>query len=83
MYCPSCERHMPDENKYCGKCGMFLNTTSDHFAHASINIGWILRRALGGFFAGGISWIVAWALARPMGSLHGFLLCVISGIFLS
>lgn len=87
MHCPSCEKQMPDTSAYCGRCGMFLNKTSSRMMNMSINVGWMLRRSMGGFTAGAISWIFAMALVRTVGlnsgpGLHSFLLCVITGIFL-
>lgn len=87
MYCPSCERQMPDDSSYCARCGMFLNKASKRLMQISINISWILRRSMGGFAAGAISWIFAMAVVRTVGinsgpGLHSFLLCAISGTFL-
>lgn len=87
MFCPSCEKQMPDESGYCGRCGMFLNKASSNFMKLSINIGWILRRSMGGFAAGAVGWVFAMAVSRIVGvnsgpGLHEFLLCVIIGIFL-
>ncbi|MFH1378968.1 MAG: hypothetical protein ABII23_01700 [bacterium] len=87
MFCPSCEKQMPDMSSYCGRCGMFLNKTSSNFMKLSINIGWILRRSMGGFAAGAVAWVFAMAVSRTVGidsgpGLHEFLLCVITGIFL-
>ncbi|MBN1622263.1 MAG: hypothetical protein JW871_06705 [Endomicrobiales bacterium] len=87
MYCPSCERFMDDEAKYCGHCGMFLNKKSELLIHLSTNFGWIWRRSWAGFVAGFIGWIIVFVITRIIGqnaspvlnNLFGGMIC---GVFL-
>ncbi|MBD3272128.1 MAG: hypothetical protein GF384_06290 [Elusimicrobia bacterium] len=65
---------------------MFLTRSSRKLMQFSINVAWILRRSMGGFAAGAISWLFAFAWIRiagkDAGSMHMFLLCITSGTFL-
>ncbi|MCB4792260.1 MAG: hypothetical protein LHV68_10300 [Elusimicrobia bacterium] len=67
MYCPSCENLMEEDSKYCGKCGMFLNKTSEILVHASIDFAWIWRRSWAGFAAAFIGWIIVFIISRMTG----------------
>ncbi|MHB9155525.1 MAG: hypothetical protein ACYC5N_07510 [Endomicrobiales bacterium] len=64
MYCPSCETLMPEDSKYCGRCGMFLNKKSERLVHVSLDFGWIWRRSWAGFAAGFIGWIIVFVISR-------------------
>src|SRR5207247_3882503 len=64
MICPSCGEKVTESVRHCPHCGIALNARSVRMARAINNCGWIARRALGGFFAGGIGWILAIAFSR-------------------
>lgn len=87
MFCPGCENLMPDEDKYCGHCGMFLNKKSAKLVHISMDFAWIWRRSWGGFVAGFIGWIIVFVISRMVkqniGDMMTNVFCgMISGAFL-
>lgn len=87
MYCPSCENLMDDEAKYCGRCGMFLNKTSEVLVRLSTDFAWIWRRSWAGFTAAFIGWIIVFIISRMIGknlapminNIFGGMVC---GVFL-
>ncbi|MFH1260037.1 MAG: hypothetical protein ABII74_09595 [Elusimicrobiota bacterium] len=87
MFCPSCENLMPDEDKYCGRCGMFLNEKSKLLARLSLDFAWICRRGSGGFVCGFVGWIIVFIISRmvkqDIGDALTNVFCgMISGVFL-
>jgi hypothetical protein len=87
MYCPSCENLMPDDSKFCGRCGMFLNRKSERMVHLSLDFAWVWRRSWGGFISGFIGWIIVFLISRMikqdigpvMNNLFSGMIC---GVFL-
>ena len=87
MFCPSCENMMPDDLKYCSRCGMFLNKNSEKIVHLSLDFSWIWRRSWGGFASGFIGWIIVFIISRmvsrdigpTMNNLFSGMIC---GVFL-
>lgn len=64
MYCPSCEKLMADDLKYCGHCGMPLNKRSERLARFTMNFAWVWRRSWAGFASGFIGWIIVFTISR-------------------
>lgn len=78
---------MPDDSKYCGRCGMFLSKRSMRFEHLSSDFAWIWRRSWGGFFAGFMGWIIVFIISRMVGQnagpvLNNIFSGMICGVFL-
>lgn len=67
MYCPSCQRFMEDDSKYCAHCGMFLNKKSELLVRITTDFAWIWRRSWAGFAAGFIGWIIVFIVIRILG----------------
>ncbi|MBN1823383.1 MAG: hypothetical protein JW803_03590 [Endomicrobiales bacterium] len=87
MYCPSCENLMPDDSKYCARCGMFLNKRSEKLVHLCMDFAWIWRRSWGGFVSGFIGWIIVFIISRMVRDDIGVLMNnvfsgMICGVFL-
>lgn len=70
MICPSCNESLTQNVKHCNHCGIAITKRSVQAAKIINNLGWIARRSLGGFFAGGIGFIISIAVARTL-SLEG------------
>ena len=66
MICPSCSNVADSAEKYCSRCGLALTTRSQKLLSAAGTFSWIMRRALGGMFAGIIGWMLSIALNRVM-----------------
>ncbi|MBN1383600.1 MAG: hypothetical protein JW983_01795 [Elusimicrobia bacterium] len=66
MICPSCGNVAESNDKHCNRCGLALTAKSQHLFNAIGTFSWIMRRALGGMFAGIIGWVVSIALNRAM-----------------
>lgn len=64
MFCPSCERLMANDAKYCSRCGMFLNRTSERVVHFMQDMGWLWRRSWAGFASGFLGWIIVFIISR-------------------
>lgn len=64
MICPSCSERLSNSVKHCIHCGIAITHRSVQMAKIFNNCGWVARRALGGFFAGGMGWIISIAVAR-------------------
>src|SRR3989339_466244 len=87
IYCPSCESQMPDNSKYCGRCGMFLNSKSERLERLCSDFAWMWRRSWGGFVSGFAGWIVVFIINRMvnqdmspmMNNLFSGMIC---GVFL-
>lgn len=87
MHCPSCDNPMPDDYAYCGRCGLFLNKTSERAGRFGRDFSWIWRRGWGGFAAGFVGWIIVFFLSRMVGQNVGPLMNnvfagMICGVFL-
>lgn len=67
MICPSCGEKLTGSLKHCTHCGIAITARSAQVAKMINNGGWVARRAIGGFFAGGIGWIFAIAVSRTLG----------------
>ncbi len=64
--CPSCGQPLKDAGKHCTRCGISITPRSLELAQVILNLGWIARRSLGGFLAGGVGWILATAISRTV-----------------
>ena len=64
MTCPSCGEPFSGGSKHCVHCGIALTRGSVQLAKVINNCGWVARRALGGFFAGGLGFLLALAVSR-------------------
>jgi hypothetical protein len=78
---------MEDNAKYCGKCGMFLNKTSEVLVRISTNFAWIWRRSWAGFAAGFMGWIIVFIISRMIGKnispmMNNMVGGMICGVFL-
>lgn len=87
MFCPSCEKLMPDASKYCGRCGMFLNSSSEKLVHLSADFAWVWRRSWAGFASGFIGWIIVFIISRMVSqdigsNLNNVFSGVLCGVFL-
>ena len=87
MYCPSCENLMPDDAKYCSRCGMFLNKKSEKMTHLGGDFSWIARRSWGGFASGFIGWIIVFIISRMVrqdigSAMNNVFSGMICGVFL-
>ena len=87
MYCPSCESLMPDNSKFCGRCGMFLSDKSERLEKLRSDFAWIFRRSWGGFVSGFVGWILVFIISRMLkqdvGSLmNNTVTGLICGVFL-
>jgi len=66
MICPSCNDRLLESVKHCTHCGIAITRRSVQVAQIIHNCGWIARRALGGFFAGGMGWLISIAVSRTV-----------------
>ena len=66
MVCPSCGELFKDSVKHCTHCGIAITRRSVLAAQIIQNFGWIGRRSLGGFFSGGVAWVLAIAVSRTL-----------------
>lgn len=64
MICPSCSERLQDSVKHCVHCGIAITRRSVQMARIVNNSAWVARRALGGFFAGAMGWLIAIAVSR-------------------
>ncbi|OGR96176.1 MAG: hypothetical protein A2902_00600 [Elusimicrobia bacterium RIFCSPLOWO2_01_FULL_64_13] len=64
--CPACGRRLAEAVKHCTHCGVAITPRSLAVSRIINNLGWIGRRALGGFFAGGTGWVLAIAVSRTL-----------------
>lgn len=64
MICPSCSEQLPDTVKHCIHCGIAITRRSVQMAKIINNCGWVARRALGGFVAGGTGCLLSIAVSR-------------------
>lgn len=86
MICPSCGNVSTPNDKHCSRCGLSLTIKSQRVFSAIGTFSWIMRRALGGMFAGIIGWMISQLLIQ-MGSSSSIPVnlvvgCAVGGAFL-
>ena len=79
MICPSCSNVSNQEDKYCSRCGLAMTVRSQKLFNAIGTFSWIMRRALGGMFAGTIGWMLSIALSRAIGSESSMVVHLVIG----
>ncbi|HAM39671.1 MAG: hypothetical protein A2474_02505 [Elusimicrobia bacterium RIFOXYC2_FULL_34_12] len=79
MICPSCGNVSEQNDKYCNRCGLVVSVKTQKLFDSVGTLSWIMRRALGGMFAGIIGWILSIALSRTIGSSSSMIVHLVVG----
>ncbi|MDD5687281.1 MAG: hypothetical protein PHE88_05555 [Elusimicrobia bacterium] len=79
MICPSCGNVTETSDKYCYRCGLAVTLRSQQLLSVVGTFSWIMRRALGGMFAGIIGWVLSIALSRAIGSSSSIVVHLVVG----
>ncbi|OGS45691.1 MAG: hypothetical protein A2539_08030 [Elusimicrobia bacterium RIFOXYD2_FULL_34_15] len=79
MICPSCGNISEQDDKFCSRCGLFVTAQTQKLFSSVSTFSWIMRRALGGMFAGVIGWILSIALSRTIGTSSSMTVHLIVG----
>ncbi|MEW6555897.1 MAG: hypothetical protein AB1349_00910 [Elusimicrobiota bacterium] len=79
MICPSCGNVADITDRYCSRCGLAMTVKSQKLFYAVGTFSWVMRRALGGMFAGVLGWLLSIALSRAIGATSSMTVHLVVG----